>query len=1237
MGYLRQLLGTVRQFVRPVFRHLRNSMPVLLTLCLILVFVGIWTYGKAWSFTGLTDTKGWDYEIARSVGLGSRILMAAIVLLTLAVIAILKLQLKNAKLAKEKNQLEKTQEEQDVILPYIKDQEESLNLMASALKEHIADKDYIYQLPWYVVVGFNGVGKTSFINRSNQKFTLTAVERTSKRYLRANSLYQVDWWASDEAILIDPAGEMIEQTTNEQDPDGKIAQGLWNHLLTWIGKARPHRPLNGVVLVLDLPKLIGSKHSDRQAMASLLRTRIREITEQAGARIPVYVVLNKADLIEGFDVFYNDLKQSERYQNLGFSFQLNTDDNIDDWTKEFAEQYAAFVKEIEEMVFDKMAVTISQDEREAMYMYARQLSGMKDILLQFISDVLESDRFTTTPYARGVYFSSIFQQGVPMDFYQTAISKQFDLPYVVPSYIGEKPQRTFFTHDFFKNIIYPEAGLVSDNEKEMKRHRRKFMLSATAIGICAVALLTVWQTYYYKNQAISNKVLKITNEFNNMQISQTMDPTGRNLLRPLNMLRQGTFAYGDYEKALPVIEDFGLYQGKKVGGKVSLAYQKFLSERFLPEIAMGLIEQMENLPENSPEGLELLRVYRMIDDMKNRKPAIPEQWMTTYLQKTYPKNADIQRQLMAHFSYAMQHVDPDLSMFDKTIAQKQQEFGALPLADRVYQNFKVLANTELSPATDLKAEIGSTFNTIFKTDGQPNNEDPFFFKDKNISSSGTLLSPLFTDWAYKDFYLPKADDLLQLAAIDAWVLGKQDTINYSKEDLEQLSTEIQERYIADYINTWQEGLNNLEIVHFVDLHHAVDVLDALTGSEKPLQKMLNAVEKNSEIFPALSQASIEEGEKNNVATPTQLAALQITQNFAPLTNAGKANGNAPAQMETIMKKLGELKFYLQTIQNSADPSQSALKAIMSELNLERTNPTVDLKRLANEVAEPLSTQLNTIADEAWNIELRTALKEINAMWNRDVYSFYRNRIAGKYPLNHGAQQSMSLDDFRNFFGPQGRIQKFYNDYLKFILEDNAELSVLNGESVISPEFLTALDDLQRIQRAYFDASGNISVSFNLKPLGLSGKFAASTLNIDGQIVKYSHENAAQSHLIWPNTTRRDVESSLTLITTTGESSTLRRTGEWSLFKLIDAAQSRPAGSGVNLTFKLNGGSINYRLETDGDNPFKAGVLSGFSLPRELLDTEADTRRPPQYSTDPDFDDVGDIDDEQSEQGEQNAQ
>lgn len=86
--------------------------------------------------------------------------------------------------------------------------------------------------------------------------------------------------------MLDPEGGMIQQLGTERDPDGKIAKGLWSHLLDWINDVRPQRPINGIILVVDLPKLIASNHSDRQALAVILRNRIREVTEQFGARYP---------------------------------------------------------------------------------------------------------------------------------------------------------------------------------------------------------------------------------------------------------------------------------------------------------------------------------------------------------------------------------------------------------------------------------------------------------------------------------------------------------------------------------------------------------------------------------------------------------------------------------------------------------------------------------------------------------------------------------------------------------------------------------------------------------------------------------------------------------------------------------------------------------------------------------------------------------------------------------------
>ena len=67
--------------------------------------------------------------------------------------------------------------------------------------------------------------------------------------------------------------------------------------------------------------------------------------------------------------------------------------------------------------------------------------------------------------------------------------------------------------------------------------------------------------------------------------------------------------------------------------------------------------------------------------------------------------------------------------------------------------------------------------------------------------------------------------------------------------------------------------------------------------------MINLIDKNSEIYPSLADINTDNSTKNpNVATPNQLAALKITEHFAPLTNEVKAGSDSQPHLDDIMKK-----------------------------------------------------------------------------------------------------------------------------------------------------------------------------------------------------------------------------------------------------------------------------------------------------------------------------------------------
>ncbi|MCC5975170.1 MAG: type VI secretion system membrane subunit TssM, partial [Rubellimicrobium sp.] len=102
-------------------------------------------------------------------------------------------------------------------------------------------KSYLYDLPWFVIIGPPGAGKTTALANSGLEFPLKgsaggAVEGFGgTRYC--------DWWFTEEAILIDTAGRYTTQ-----DSDKTADSTSWQSFLSLLKRSRPKQPINGVIL-----------------------------------------------------------------------------------------------------------------------------------------------------------------------------------------------------------------------------------------------------------------------------------------------------------------------------------------------------------------------------------------------------------------------------------------------------------------------------------------------------------------------------------------------------------------------------------------------------------------------------------------------------------------------------------------------------------------------------------------------------------------------------------------------------------------------------------------------------------------------------------------------------------------------------------------------------------------------------------------------------------------------------
>jgi type VI secretion system protein ImpL len=1207
----------IKRWGAPVVRQFQSATPALVVLGVAFLLIGIWWLGPHWVWEGHQPL----------VELSMRVTASVVVLVVPLVLWSWVVRQRFRRLQAERSH--EAALEADPCLPFVEAQERALNESLKTLRAHIHGRNALYQLPWYLVLGQEMAGKTSLVNRSNQNFSLSHVTQPGRpAYKDAQLAYSIDWWMGDEALLIDPPGEFITQPepveaatvqasadkTPAEEVDVEAPQPdeakvstqralppglhprLWSNLLDWLARNRSRRALNGVVVVVSLTDLLSQTSEQRHTLAERLRTRLYELSQQLGTRLPLYVVLSKFDLLEGFEECFARMPRSVREDLFGFTFTLDSVESFDAWLEELAARYDRFVARLNEQVFDALSEPHSLEQRDRLYSLLHQVSGMRNTLLSCLGKVLGSDRYTTPALVRGVYFSSVYQQGVMANAFIDAASKSYRLQALTKDSQPERRSVIFFAQRLFQQVIYPEAGLAGDNINVLANKRRMLMASSAVAVLGGLLMVGTWHHYFGINRDKAATVLAKSREFSAGDIDGRLDVTGRNLLGPLDQIRDAVAVYGDYRNAWPLVSDTGLYQGKAIGPKVDEAYLRLLSRRFLPALASGVVDAINAAPPGSNEQLAALRVYRMIEDRQNRRPAIVQEWMARQWQAAYPTEGQVQDALMVHLDYALKYADVDLPQHRTLIASVQQELRKIPLQQRVYMTLKQDAAYTLYAPLDLRNEIGPAFDIVYAA--QVKGDE---------AGNGTTLAALLTAQGFKGYFEPNSQNVTELAMIDQWVLGERRDLDYSSHDTQVLAERIRSLYTADYVDSWRRGLNQLNVTDFSDLTQAVTVLEQVTGPAAPLRRLVETVRDNTVIYPPLvaleGQAPIEV-ERVLSGEPGREQAANIRRAFVTLTDLLNAKGENPSYFDETLRAVSAVYDYTKAVQDNPDRGKAALTTVLNRFALQGPDPLSNLQRIAGGLPEPLDRHVMTLADQSSQVLVIEALRELEKRWDAQVYSFYSQRLAGRYPFNPASSVDASLEDFEAFFGPKGRLQQFHDQYLKVFIKDNLQAlySPSRGGYLVRTDVLDQLEAANRIREAFFNNRGALSVQFNVEPLGLTPNRRSSVLGVDGQLIPYSHGPSSSIGLIWPNTLGEGSGSKITLVNGAGNSSSLAYQGPWSLFRLLSRGHlNGSTATSVDLSFKAGDGVMRYRVSAQkANNPFTQRSFSGFVLPRTLL-------------------------------------
>ncbi len=173
---------------------------------------------------------------------------------------------------------------------------------------------YLYDLPWYVIIGPPGAGKTTALTNSGIEFPLAgAGDGVVEGF---GGTRYCDWWFAEDAILIDTAGRYTTQ-----DSDQVADKASWTSFLDLLKRSRPKQPINGVILAFSVEDMMVAGEGAIAAHAETVRKRLAEVHETLKIDFPVYVLFTKADLISGFREYFSSFSMARRKGVWGVTFQ----------------------------------------------------------------------------------------------------------------------------------------------------------------------------------------------------------------------------------------------------------------------------------------------------------------------------------------------------------------------------------------------------------------------------------------------------------------------------------------------------------------------------------------------------------------------------------------------------------------------------------------------------------------------------------------------------------------------------------------------------------------------------------------------------------------------------------------------------------------------------------------------------------------------------------------------------
>ncbi len=1062
-------------------------------------------------------------------------------------------------------------------------------------------RGYLYEQPWYVIIGPPGAGKTTALLNAGLQFPLAA-EMGQGAVAGIGGTRLCDWWFTDNAVLIDTAGRYTTQ-----DSDAAVDRAGWEGFLDLLRRTRSRQPLNGVLVAISVADIASAPAAERTAHARAIRRRIKELTERLGVRLPVYALFTKADLLAGFTEYFDDLDRERRGQVWGVTFPIATGEAGP--VAGFAAEFHALVNRLGERLFERLQAERSPDRRALLAGFPDQLASLEAPLAGFLTEAFGGSKLDPAPFLRGVYFTSGTQEGTPIDRLTGALARAFGVDQRRAPSLRPEQGRSYFLTRLLREVVFGEAMLVAARPGAVRRQTLLRGGAFAAIGLITVAAIaTLWLQNTSSNAGIARAEAALA-AYRTAAARLPLDPVNdANLAAVVPLLDQARALPDGYDHPAGG-SGLGLSQRAKIGAASRALYRQALERVLLPRLIWRLEGQIRGHLDKPEFTYEATRVYLMLGGLGPLDAGLVREWMQLDWQNAYPGVGDaaLRADLAKHLDALLANPLPAVPLDGRLIEDARRTFSRVSLAERVYSRLRPLAANV--PAWTPGAALGASGAPLFvRASGKPLTDG---------------IPGLYTRKGFYGVVLPSLPLAVKQVASESWVLGANARIDPTSPETVNLERDVVALYSAEYIKAWDGMLADLDLAPLNGLGEAVRELYVLGSPQSPMRDLLVSVAHQVALSvppkpPAGSGAAAAARGVAAKAAPqlggaaAQLQGLLGKQGGPPPPPPGQAVddhfkalidfvGKGPgAPIDTDIKLINDLQQQLSQIA-ATPPGGAAAPAIAAG-----GDPGQLLIAAASQAPVPVSRWLPALAGSAGALRGGGARAQVAAAFNGGggPGTLCQRAVNGRYPFFPGASSEIPLDDFARLFSPGGLLDSFFNTQLRPFVDTSGAVwraQAANGvPPPVSPADVAEFQRASQIRDMFFAAGGTMpAVHFQITPVGLDAGARQVSIAFGGVTVTNTHGPVQSTPITWPGPSGMDQVRLVFDPPAPGTTGVIEAHGPWALFRLFDQGEIARSGSAerYTLSFHLGDRSATFELRADSVlNPFAPGVLHEFRCP-----------------------------------------